>query len=263
MIEEIGLLPRHRELLAPPHRTGAWRAAADPVRLSPERCAADRRRVPSDRSTDSRDVLRRSLAQGRRWSSTVSGCRPRSTIGRSILTSGKRARRRRSSCRPRLDPTNSARLQGVVVEQIIRPTGLIDPPIEVRPVKGQVDDLLERDPRPRRDERAGAGHDADQADVRGPDQVLPGARRPRALSPLGYRDARARADSSRLCARANSTCWWASTCCARGSTCPRCRSSRFSTPTRKASCASGGSLIQTSGRAARNVNGRVIMYAER
>ena len=32
--------------------------------------------------------------------------------------------------------------QGVVVEQIIRPTGLIDPPIEVRPVKGQVDDLL-------------------------------------------------------------------------------------------------------------------------
>ena len=32
--------------------------------------------------------------------------------------------------------------QGVVVEQIIRPTGLIDPEIEVRPVAGQVDDLL-------------------------------------------------------------------------------------------------------------------------
>lgn len=31
---------------------------------------------------------------------------------------------------------------GVVVEQIIRPTGLIDPPVEVRPIKGQVDDLL-------------------------------------------------------------------------------------------------------------------------
>ncbi len=31
---------------------------------------------------------------------------------------------------------------GVVVEQIIRPTGLIDPGISVRPVKGQVDDLL-------------------------------------------------------------------------------------------------------------------------
>ena len=31
---------------------------------------------------------------------------------------------------------------GVVVEQVIRPTGLMDPPLEVRPVKGQVDDLL-------------------------------------------------------------------------------------------------------------------------
>ncbi len=33
---------------------------------------------------------------------------------------------------------------GEVVEQVIRPTGLLDPPIEVRPVKGQVDDLLSR-----------------------------------------------------------------------------------------------------------------------
>jgi len=31
---------------------------------------------------------------------------------------------------------------GVVVEQIIRPTGLVDPSVEIRPVKGQVDDLL-------------------------------------------------------------------------------------------------------------------------
>ena len=33
---------------------------------------------------------------------------------------------------------------GEVVEQVIRPTGLLDPPITVRPVKGQVDDLLGR-----------------------------------------------------------------------------------------------------------------------
>jgi excinuclease ABC subunit B len=32
--------------------------------------------------------------------------------------------------------------EGVVVEQVIRPTGLLDPVLEVRPVKGQVDDLL-------------------------------------------------------------------------------------------------------------------------
>jgi excinuclease ABC subunit B len=32
--------------------------------------------------------------------------------------------------------------QGVVVEQIIRPTGLVDPEVDIRPVRGQVDDLL-------------------------------------------------------------------------------------------------------------------------
>jgi excinuclease ABC subunit B len=35
-----------------------------------------------------------------------------------------------------------AKSGGVVVEQIIRPTGLVDPEVEVRPVRGQVDDLL-------------------------------------------------------------------------------------------------------------------------
>jgi excinuclease ABC subunit B len=40
-------------------------------------------------------------------------------------------------------PYELKRAGGVVVEQIIRPTGLIDPPLEVRPVKGQVDNLLE------------------------------------------------------------------------------------------------------------------------
>src|SRR5438445_11834146 len=35
------------------------------------------------------------------------------------------------------------RAEGVVVEQIIRPTGLLDPEVEVRPVASQVDDLLE------------------------------------------------------------------------------------------------------------------------
>jgi excinuclease ABC subunit B len=39
-------------------------------------------------------------------------------------------------------PYELTRSAGVVVEQIIRPTGLVDPPVEVRPVKGQIDDLL-------------------------------------------------------------------------------------------------------------------------
>ncbi len=33
--------------------------------------------------------------------------------------------------------------EGLIVEQVVRPTGLLDPPIEVRPTKNQIDDLLE------------------------------------------------------------------------------------------------------------------------
>ena len=39
-------------------------------------------------------------------------------------------------------PYELTKSAGVVVEQIIRPTGLVDPEVEVRPVKGQIDDLL-------------------------------------------------------------------------------------------------------------------------
>ena len=40
-------------------------------------------------------------------------------------------------------PYELTRAGGVVVEQVIRPTGLVDPEVEMRAVKGQVDDLLE------------------------------------------------------------------------------------------------------------------------
>ena len=40
-------------------------------------------------------------------------------------------------------PYELTRSGGIFVEQVIRPTGLVDPQVEVRPVKGQVDDLLE------------------------------------------------------------------------------------------------------------------------
>ncbi len=39
-------------------------------------------------------------------------------------------------------PYELTKSSGVVVEQIIRPTGLTDPEVEIRPVKGQIDDLL-------------------------------------------------------------------------------------------------------------------------
>ena len=51
-------------------------------------------------------------------------------------------------------PFELTKAAGVVVEQVIRPTGLIDPEIEIRPVKGQIDDLLgEIRDRAKKDER--------------------------------------------------------------------------------------------------------------
>ena len=47
-----------------------------------------------------------------------------------------------------------ARSEGVVVEQLIRPTGLVDPPLAVRPTANQIDDVLEEiDARCRRNEK--------------------------------------------------------------------------------------------------------------
>lgn len=39
-------------------------------------------------------------------------------------------------------PYELTKSAGVVVEQVIRPTGLVDPPVSIRPIRGQVDDLL-------------------------------------------------------------------------------------------------------------------------
>jgi excinuclease ABC subunit B len=39
-------------------------------------------------------------------------------------------------------PFELTKTSGVVVEQVIRPTGLVDPKVEIRPIRGQVDDLL-------------------------------------------------------------------------------------------------------------------------
>ena len=51
-------------------------------------------------------------------------------------------------------PYELERSEGVIVEQVVRPTGLLDPLIEVRPIKGEVDDLLEEvQLRAERDER--------------------------------------------------------------------------------------------------------------
>ncbi len=86
---------------------------------------------------------------------------------------------------------------GAVVEQIIRPTGLIDPVIEVRPVRGQIDDLLgEIRDRAARKERV-LVTTLTKRMAEDLTQVLPGARGQGPLPPLGHRHARAHPDPSR------------------------------------------------------------------
>ena len=81
------------------------------------------------------------------------------------------------------------------VEQIVRPTGIVDPEIEVRETQQPDRRPDERDQAPGRGRRPRAGHDADQEDGRGPDR-LPA--RVRDQGPLpALRDRHAGADPDR------------------------------------------------------------------
>ncbi len=98
-------------------------------------------------------------------------------------------------------PWEMNRAGGVFVEQIVRPTGLVDPPCIIRPVDTQVDDLMaecreeaaERPPR--------AGHDVDQEDGRGADRVPARGRVAGALHALRCRHLGADRDHPRSAAR--------------------------------------------------------------
>jgi excinuclease ABC subunit B len=158
-------------------------------------------------------------------------------------------------------PYELSKAQGVVVEQIIRPTGLIDPPIEVRPVKGQVDNLL--------------------AEIR--DRV---ARKERVLvttltkrmaedltqyyQELGVRVRYLHSDIETLervqilrdLRRGEFDVLVGINLLREGLDLPEVSLVAILDADKEGFLRSGGSLIQTSGRAARNVNGRVIMYAD-
>ena len=72
----------------------------------------------------------------------ASACRAASTTARCASTNGTRCARRRRSSRRRPGPWEMNETGGVFSEQVIRPTGLIDPPVEIKPVEDQVDDLV-------------------------------------------------------------------------------------------------------------------------
>ena len=158
-------------------------------------------------------------------------------------------------------PYELAQSEGVVVEQIIRPTGLVDPAVDVRPVKGQVDDLLhEIRQRASRNERVlvttltkRMAEDLTQfyqelgVRVRYLHSEVETLERVQILRDLrrGVFDVLVGINLLR-----------------EGLDLPEVSLVAILDADKEGFLRSSGSLIQTSGRAARNVNGQVIMYAD-
>jgi excinuclease ABC subunit B len=158
-------------------------------------------------------------------------------------------------------PYEMSKAQGVVVEQIIRPTGLIDPPIDVRPVKGQVDDLLQEI----------------RIRVARGERVLVTTLTKRMAEDLtqyyqelGVRvrylhsdiDTLERVEILRDLRRGEFDVLVGINLLREGLDLPEVSLVAILDADKEGFLRSAGSLIQTSGRAARNLNGQVIMYAD-
>ncbi len=158
-------------------------------------------------------------------------------------------------------PYELAQSKGVVVEQIIRPTGLVDPMVEVRPVKGQVDDLLHEIRL-----RAGRG-----------ERVLVTTLTKRMAEDLTefYQELSVRVrylhseietlervQILRDLRRGSFDVLVGINLLREGLDLPEVSLVAILDADKEGFLRSSGSLIQTSGRAARNINGQVLMYAD-
>jgi len=158
-------------------------------------------------------------------------------------------------------PYELSKAGGVVVEQVIRPTGLMDPPIEVRPVRGQVDDLLaEIRERAARKERVLVTTLTKRMaeDLTTYYQEL-GVRVRYLHSDI---DTLERVEILRDLRRGAFDVLVGINLLREGLDLPEVSLVAILDADKEGFLRSAGSLIQTSGRAARNVNGRVIMYAD-
>jgi excinuclease ABC subunit B len=158
-------------------------------------------------------------------------------------------------------PYELEKAQGEVIEQIIRPTGLIDPEIEVRPVGRQVDDLL---------------HEVRQR-VAGGDRVLVttltkrmAEELTRYYADLGVRveylhsdiDTLQRVHILRNLRKGDFDVLVGVNLLREGLDLPEVSLVAILDADKEGFLRSAGSLIQTCGRAARNVRGKVLMYAD-
>jgi len=158
-------------------------------------------------------------------------------------------------------PYELSKAGGVVVEQVIRPTGLMDPPIEVRPVRGQVDDLLQEiRQRAERKERVLVTTLTKRMaeDLTTYYQEL-GVKVRYLHSDI---DTLERVEILRDLRRGVFDVLVGINLLREGLDLPEVSLVAILDADKEGFLRSAGSLIQTSGRAARNVNGRVIMYAE-
>src|SRR5216117_3684734 len=158
-------------------------------------------------------------------------------------------------------PYELSKAGGVVVEQVIRPTGLMDPPIEVRPVRGQVDDLLKeiRDRAERKERVLVTTLTKRMAeDLTAYYQEL-GVKVRYLHSDIETLE---RIEILRDLRRGQFDVLVGINLLREGLDLPEVSLVAILDADKEGFLRSGGSLIQTSGRAARNVNGRVIMYAE-
>ncbi len=187
----------------------------------PDGLSAVRRREPRHAAAGARDVRGRPLTQGesggiwlppaervRQPPTDVPGVRGK--VHQAIYVSATPGEYERSRA-------------GQIAEQVIRPTGLLDPKVEVRPIDGQVDDLIGECNRI----------------IERKERVLVTTLTKKMAEDLttylqnaGIRVRYMHSDvaalwsawrSSATCAWRSLTCWSASTCCARALTCRRCR----------------------------------------
>ena len=152
---------------------------------------------------------------------------------------------------------------GEVVEQVIRPTGLLDPVVEVRPAAHQVDDLLDRDPQARRKERARAGDDADQETGRGSDAITTRSKGIRVKYLHSDIETLERIEILRDLRLGTFDVLVGINLLSEGLDLPEVSLVAILDADKEGFLRSHRSLIQTIGRAARNFDGLVILYADR
>jgi excinuclease ABC subunit B len=151
---------------------------------------------------------------------------------------------------------------GKTVEQVIRPTGIIDPPVEVRPLKGQIDDVMEEiRARAERGERTLVTTLTKRTSEDLTDY----------LKKVGLRveylhsevDAIERVEILRGLRKAEFDCLIGINLLREGLDLPEVSLVAILDADKEGFLRSETSLVQTAGRAARHIDGKVIMYADR